>query len=143
MYLIRLSITDFETRILDIAYLLMLKIQKHPDFRPSKMFVNLYLKVLKKHGLYKEALQFTAQCPAELLPDKLLVEAELQFRNKDFFTSVNSFYRILAENDPYSFKEIWPVYQRCIRLMCHEELPTRIQLKPTMDYSIQGGSQKF
>ena len=58
MYLIKLSIKNFETKILDIAYLLLLKVMKHPDFDMDKKFVMLYLKVLKKQGNYNEALEF-------------------------------------------------------------------------------------
>jgi hypothetical protein len=48
----------FETKILDIAYLLMLKLMKEPLFNIDKKFVMLYLKVLSKQGKFKEALAF-------------------------------------------------------------------------------------
>ena len=57
MYLISLSLR-FETKILDIAYLLLLKLMKEPNFQINKEFVRLYLKVLTKQGKHKEALDF-------------------------------------------------------------------------------------
>ena len=57
MYLISLSLR-FETKILDIAYLLLLKLMKEPDFEMDSKFIRLYLKVLTKQGKYKEALDF-------------------------------------------------------------------------------------
>lgn len=38
----------FETKILDIAYLLMLKMMKEPAFIADKRFILLYLKILGK-----------------------------------------------------------------------------------------------
>ena len=60
MYLISLSLR-FETKILDIAYLLMLKLMKEPNFEIDGKFIKLYLKVLTKQGKYKEALDFIEQ----------------------------------------------------------------------------------
>lgn len=47
MYLISLSLR-FETKILDIAYLLLLKLMKEPNFEIDAKFIRLYLKVLTK-----------------------------------------------------------------------------------------------
>ena len=47
MYLISLSLR-FETKILDIAYLLLLKLMKEPNFQIDQNFIKLYLKVLTK-----------------------------------------------------------------------------------------------
>lgn len=57
MYLISLNL-KFETKILDIAYLLMLKMMKEPSFVIDKKFILLYLKILSKQGKYKEAIDF-------------------------------------------------------------------------------------
>ena len=44
-----LSITlRFETKILDIAYLLLMKIMKEPEFAIDGKFIRLYLQVLTK-----------------------------------------------------------------------------------------------
>lgn len=45
MYLINLSL-KFETKILDIAYLLLLKLMKEPNFVMDKKFMMLHLKIL-------------------------------------------------------------------------------------------------
>ena len=57
MYLISISL-KFETKILDIAYLLLLKMMKDPSFVTDMKFIKLYLKVLMKQGKYKDALDF-------------------------------------------------------------------------------------
>ena len=49
MYLISLSLR-FETKILDIAYLLLLKLMKEPNFEVDRKFMGLFLKVLTKQG---------------------------------------------------------------------------------------------
>jgi hypothetical protein len=52
------STLKFETKILDIAYLLLLKLMKEPAFTLDVKFVSLYIKVLTKQGRFKEALDF-------------------------------------------------------------------------------------
>jgi hypothetical protein len=52
------STLKFETKILDIAYLLLLKLMKEPKFQLDMKFINLYLKVLTKQNRHKEALDF-------------------------------------------------------------------------------------
>ena len=47
MYLISLNL-KFETKVLDIAYLLMLKLMKEPKFQFDKKFVLLHIKILSK-----------------------------------------------------------------------------------------------
>ena len=82
MYLIWLSITEFQTWILDIASLLLLKCKKHPDFKVSGYFVNLYLKILKKHGWYQEAMQLIQEFGG-LIKNKNLEMGELYFLMED------------------------------------------------------------
>lgn len=48
----------FETKILDIAYLLLLKMMKEPSFTLDMKYIRLYIRVLIKQGKYKEALDF-------------------------------------------------------------------------------------
>jgi hypothetical protein len=47
MYLIAMTL-KFETKILDIAYLLLLKMMKEPDFKLDMKYIRLYIRVLKK-----------------------------------------------------------------------------------------------
>ena len=59
MYLISLNL-KFETKVLDIAYLLMLKLMKEPEFEKKidKEFVLLYVKILFQQGKCKDAIDF-------------------------------------------------------------------------------------
>ena len=49
---------DFQTRILDIAKLLLLKLAKEPHFKKEKHYVVLYVKILIYMDLPNEALEF-------------------------------------------------------------------------------------
>ena len=78
MFLISLNL-KFETKILDIAYLLMLKLMKEPMFNIDKKFILLYLKILSKQGKYRDALDFI-ELKSEFFTDKIErqnLEAEL------------------------------------------------------------------
>ena len=57
MFLISLTL-KFETKILDIAYLLLLKLMKEPSFEIDFKYIQLYIKVLMQQGKNKEALEF-------------------------------------------------------------------------------------
>jgi len=57
MYLITATLKG-ETKILDIAYLLLLKLMKEKDFQIDRKFIALYVKVLIKQNKYQEALDF-------------------------------------------------------------------------------------
>jgi hypothetical protein len=59
----------FETKILDIAYLLMLKMMKEPEFQIDKRFVLLNLKILSKQGKHQEDLDFI-ETQSEFFTDK-------------------------------------------------------------------------
>ena len=48
----------FETKILDIGYLLMLKQMKESSFTLDRKFMMLYTDVMKKQKRFKEALDF-------------------------------------------------------------------------------------
>jgi hypothetical protein len=54
MYLIHKNL-KVETKILDIAYLVILKIMKDDKFVPDPKFINLYCKVLANQGKFREA----------------------------------------------------------------------------------------
>ena len=57
MYLLSITL-KFETKILDIAYLLLMKLMKEPEFHVDGKFIRLYLQVLTKQKKYREALDF-------------------------------------------------------------------------------------
>ena len=78
MYLISLNL-KFETKILDIGYLLLLKLMKEPTFKYDKSFILLYIKILTKQKKYKDALEFI-EAKQEFFTDKTerqRIEAEL------------------------------------------------------------------
>ena len=115
MYLIKLSIKNFETKILDIAYLLLLKVMKHPDFEMDKKFVMLYLKVLKKQGNFKEALEFI-ESKKTFFNDKIErqeIEADLFLKSENILDSINTYFMILKANSHLAnFREMWPIYKK-------------------------------
>jgi hypothetical protein len=49
---------EFQTRILDIAKLLLLKLAKEPHFKKEKHYVVLYTKILSYMQDYRDALDF-------------------------------------------------------------------------------------
>ena len=69
MYLISLNL-KFETKVLDIAYLLMLKLMKEPSFEFDKKFVLLHIKILSKQNKFKDAVDFIDR-QSEYFKDKL------------------------------------------------------------------------
>ena len=69
MYLISLNL-KFETKVLDIAYLLMLKLMKEPNFKFDKKSVLLHVKILTKQSKYKDAVDFIDR-RSEFFQDKL------------------------------------------------------------------------
>lgn len=78
MYLISMNL-KFETKVLDIAYLLMLKLMKEPGFRLDKKFVMLHIKILTKQGKFKDAIDFIER-NSDFFNDKMqknLTEANL------------------------------------------------------------------
>jgi len=147
MYLIKLSIKNFETKILDIAYLLLLKVMKHPDFEMNKMFVMLYLKVLKKQKNYKEALEFV-ETKKNFFHDKIErqdIEADLYLKSDNLLDSINTYFLILKSNSHLAnFKEMWTTYQTCIRVVINFYLPRKFnfEYKPNLDYSLNYASVK-
>ncbi|CAI2368685.1 unnamed protein product [Moneuplotes crassus] len=145
MYLIKLSIKNFETKILDIAYLLLLKVMKHPDFEMDKKFVMLYLRVLKKQGNYKEALEFI-ESKNSFFTDKVerqQIEADLFLKSDNLLDSINIFFQILKSNSHIaSFRPMWPTYQKCIRIILVDYIPKilNFEYKPSLDYSLNYSS---
>ena len=69
MYLISNNL-KFETKVIDIAYLLMLKLMKEPNFKFDKKFVLLYIKILTKQSKFKEAIDFIER-RNEFFPEKI------------------------------------------------------------------------
>jgi tetratricopeptide (TPR) repeat protein len=147
MYLIKLSIKNFETKILDIAYLLLLKVMKHPDFEMDRKFVILYLKVLNKQGNFREALEFV-ESKKSFFPDKIErqeIEADLYLKAEKTLESLNTYYQILKSNSHLAnFKEMWPTYQKAIRVLINHYIKKNynFEFKGNLDYTINHASIK-
>ena len=114
MYLISLSLR-FETKILDIAYLLLLKLMKEPDFQIDGRFIRLYLKVLTKQGKFKEALDFI-DIQAKFFEgnklEKQMMEANLFHMSDSPVLTINVLFNMLRLNsNVHQYKEIWTVYR--------------------------------
>ena len=126
MYLISLSLR-FETKILDIAYLLLLKLMKEPNFDIDKNFINLYLKVLTKQGKYKEALDFIDMKASFFEGNKIekqKKEASLFHASGNPVLTINVLFNMLRLNsNVHQYKEIWSVYRQCIRIILDDHLP--------------------
>ena len=100
MYLISLSL-KFETKILDIAYLLLLKLMKEPEFQIDNKFIRLYLKVLQKQGKYKEALDFIDMKSTFFEGNKIerqKLEASLFHALGNSVLTINVFFNMLRLN---------------------------------------------
>ena len=145
MYLISLSLR-FETKILDIAYLLLLKLMKEPNFQINKEFVRLYLKVLTKQGKYKEALDFIDNRSSFFDTNKLersKLEASLYHASNNPIKTINTLFNILKVNNSLNqFKDnIFDVYRKVIRIILDDYLPKNsFEFRPTADFaSTEGG----
>ena len=100
MFLISLTL-KFETKILDIAYLLLLKLMKEPNFEIDFKYIQLYLKVLIKQGKNKEALDFLDKQSDHYegnKKDRQLLEADLHFKQKNMNLCLNTYFTILKSN---------------------------------------------
>jgi hypothetical protein len=141
MYLISLNL-KFETKILDIAYLLMLKLMKEPLFIIDKKFILLYIKVLSKQGKYREALDFI-ELKSEFFTDKIerqTLEADLYMKAKNPVLTINVYFNMLRINSHINhFSEsMWETYKTCIRLVVNEYLPKHrgFEYKSNTEYMI-------
>ena len=143
MYLISLSLR-FETKILDIAYLLLLKLMKEPNFEIDGKFIRLYLKVLTKQGKYKEALDFIdmkSQFFEGNKIEKQKMEASLFHASGNPELTINVLFNMLRLNsNVHQYKEIWHVYRQCIRIIVDDHLPKKnFEFKPNIDFSAPEG----
>jgi|TARA_B110000285_G_scaffold235180_1_gene315375 hypothetical protein len=99
MYLISLNL-KFETKVLDIAYLLNLKLMKEPNFKYDKKFVLLHVKILRKQAKYKDAIDFIDR-KQDLFENKLErqeIEADLYLQAKNYIVAINTYFSMLRIN---------------------------------------------
>jgi len=100
MYLISMTL-KFETKILDIAYLLLLKLMKEPNFSMDMKFLQLYLKVLVKQGRSKEALDFIDSKSSffeKMKTWRQKMEANLFFNSNNLILCINVYFNMFKLN---------------------------------------------
>lgn len=136
MYLISLNL-KFETRVLDIAYLLMLKLMKEPNYSIDKKFILLYVKVLQKQGKYKDAAAFMER-NADHFKDKSerqKIEAEIFLQMKNYVMCIETFFGMLRLNSHIKhFVNMWPEYRQAICIVCNEYVYNHVGLEFKIDY---------
>lgn len=127
MFLISLNL-KFETKVLDIAYLLMLKLMKEPNFKFDKKFVLLQIKVLEKQNKYKDAIDFIER-RQEFFDDKIerqRIEINLYLQNQQHIHAGNVFFNMLRINSHINqYQDLWPLYKECIRMIIDDFLPKK------------------
>jgi len=99
MYLISLNL-KFETKVLDIAYLLLLKLKKEPTFKFDKKFILLFIKILTKQQKYKDALEFI-DTKQDFFTDKLerqQLETNLNLLACNHLLAINIYFNMLRMN---------------------------------------------
>lgn len=119
------STVKVETKILDIGYLLLLKIMKEPGFKLDLKFVLLYIDVMTKQKRFKEAIDFVEEqgqyFESQKQKDfKMVLTQDLLFQAGQSLLTINNYFIILRFNsNVHNFKEIYPTYRKCIRyLVC-------------------------
>lgn len=131
MYLISLNL-KFETKVLDIAYLLNLKLMKEPNFKYDKKFVLLHVKILRKQAKYKDAIDFIDR-KQDLFENKLErqeIEADLYLQAKNYIVAINTYFSMLRINSHINqYTDMWKQYRDCIRIICDDFLPRQKQFK--------------
>ena len=123
MFLISLTL-KFETKILDIAYLLLLKLMKEPSFEIDFKYIQLYIKVLMQQGKNKEALEFIEKQADHFEGDKTdrqLLEADLHFKQSNTNLCINTYFQILKSNSRVeNYKDMQAVYTKLIRIIVND-----------------------
>ena len=121
------STLRFETKILDIAYLLLLKLMKEPNKKIDLKFIFLYLKVLTKQRRYKETLDFLEQRASDFeneKPKKFQLESEYLAGLGSQILTINFYFLALRFNsNVFNFQEMTDVYKKAVRFFINEYLP--------------------
>ena len=141
MYLISLNL-KFETKVLDIAYLLMLKMMKEPGFQIDGPFVRLHIKILTKQDKFKDAIEFIDR-KSELFQDRLersQLEAKLYLLSNSHINCINVYYNVLRLNNSLAqYTEMWQWYKEVIAIICDDFLAKqrKYELRANFDQRIE------
>jgi tetratricopeptide (TPR) repeat protein len=127
MYLISLNL-KFETKVLDIAYLLMLKLMKEPKFVFDKKFVLLHIKILSKQLKFKDAIDFIDR-QSEFFQDKLerqTIESGLYLLAGNHILAINTYFNMLRINSHINqYSDMNTQYRQCIAIIIDDFLPKK------------------
>ena len=102
-----------ESKVLDIAYLLLLNIMKEPDFEKKQIdynYILLHVKVLSEQKKFKDAVDFIDKRQGEF-EDKLerqQLEASLYLQQPNYVLAINIYFSMLRPNSHIgSFTDMW------------------------------------
>lgn len=127
----------FETKVLDIAYLLMLKLMKEPNFKFDKKSVLLHIKILAKQGKYKDALAFI-EVQSSFFTEKMEkqhIEADLNILAGSDLVAINQLFSMLRVNGHVEYyQDMWTVYQQCIRVVFFKYLAREKKMELPNDW---------
>ena len=116
----------FESQVLDIAYLLNLKLMKDPKFKPDKKFIMLHLKILIEKKQFKAATTFIND-NGDHFTDKVErqhLEAYLFMENKNYVVAINTYFSMLRPNHNIDYYvDMSNDYKNLIRIICDDYLP--------------------
>ena len=90
----------FESKVLDIAYLLNLKLMKESKFVPDKKFIMLHIKILIQQEKFKDAAKFIIDNPDHFLDklEKQHLEAYLYMESKNYIVNINTYFSMIRLN---------------------------------------------
>lgn len=118
----------FETKILDIGYLLMLKQMKESSFTLDRKFMMLYTDVMKKQKRFKEALDFIEEAVQHFDADRnkrQIIEQDLLYMQGKSILTINYYFIMLRFNsNVHNYRELFPTYKKCIRFLLTSYLPS-------------------
>ena len=111
--------------MLDVGWLLLLKLLKEPGFKFDRPFIDLYIKNQRANKEYPDAITFIKKHRNHFGNDEygyLKTEAELYYKNLDYRMAINSYYELLRPNsNPENFREeLYDDYISVIRLVIND-----------------------
>lgn len=117
---------NFESQVLDIAYLLNLKLMKDPKFTPDKNFIMLHIKILIQKKQFKDATKFITENPDHFTDklEKQHLEAYLFMESKNYIVTINTYFSMIRLNSNIKqYVDMSTEYRNMIRIICDDYLP--------------------
>ena len=116
----------FDTNIMDIAHLMMLKIQKRPEFVPDINYVKLSFSVLVQKADYKGAIKLLEEKKAlfENQVEMQTLLAKVHYMSGEYLKAINTYFKVLKPNSKLnSFRKLWPLYDAVVKITLNDLLP--------------------